>query len=493
MKELGKNMGGEHGQKMSKAAIGIIGLGVMGRNLAFQLAAKGHGVAVTDPWPAAVRDFRAATLPLGEGIAVHDTLEDLTAALARPRAVLIMVKAGAPVQQQIDALVPLLEPDDLIVDGGNSHYGDTARRGAALADCGLRYLGSGISGGEEGARTGASIMVGGSREGFARVAGLLNDIAAKVDGVPCAAYLGDGGAGHFVKAVHNGIEYAEMQLIAEAYLILKDLLALSHESMAAVFDRWNQGALRSYLIEITAKILTTKDTESEAPLVEMILDRAGQKGTGQWAAEAALDLGVPAPSLAEAVTARSLSALKDQRIAAEAVLPGPERPAPVVKDGLSPEQLGEALLAARICVFAQGFALMKAAKEAYGWSLDLAQVARIWRAGCIIRADLLQTIDQAYREAPDLDNLLLAPGVRDTLASTQGAWRQAVGAAVGHGLPVPALGSTLAYFDTYRRARLPANLIQAQRDYFGAHGFERTDRPGSFHGPWQEVPEDTQP
>ena len=493
MKELGKNKGGEHGQKMSKATIGIVGLGVMGRNLAFQLAAKGHGVAVTDPWPEAVRDFKAATLPLGEGIAVHDTLENLTEGLARPRAVLIMVKAGAPVQQQIDALVPLLEPDDLIIDGGNSHYGDTARRGAALGEQGLRFLGTGISGGEEGARTGASIMVGGSREGYARVAGLLNDIAAKVDGVPCAAYLGDGGAGHFVKAVHNGIEYAEMQLIAEAYMILKDLPGLGYESMAAVFTGWNQGPLRSYLIEITAKILATKDSGTEVPLVEMILDKAGQKGTGQWAAEAALDLGVPAPSLAEAVSARSLSALKDQRIAAEAVLPAPEEREPVAKNGLTPEQLGEALLAARICVFAQGFALMKAAKEAYGWSLDLAQVARIWRAGCIIRADLLEVIDQAYREAPDLDNLLIAPGFRHTFERTQRAWRQAIGAAVGHGLPVPALGSALAYFDAYRRARLPANLIQAQRDYFGAHGFERIDQPGSFHGHWQDEPEETQP
>jgi 6-phosphogluconate dehydrogenase len=492
MKGLGKNKCEEHGQKMSKATIGIVGLGVMGRNLAFQLAAKGHAVAVTDPWPEAVSDFRAATLPLGEGIAVLDALGELTQALARPRAVLIMVKAGAPVQQQIDALVSLLEPDDLIVDGGNSHYGDTARRGIALAERGLRYLGTGISGGEEGARTGASIMVGGSREGYARVAGLLNDIAAKVDGVPCAAYLGDGGAGHFVKAVHNGIEYAEMQLIAEAYLILKDLLALNHETMAAVFAGWNQGALRSYLIEITARILATKDTESEAPLIEMILDKAGQKGTGQWAAEAALDLGVPAPSLAEAVSARSLSALKDQRIAAEAVLPAPDGPVPLVKGGLAPEQLGEALLGAKICIFAQGFALMKAAKEAHGWSLDLAQVARIWRAGCIIRAGLLEVIDQAYREAPDLDNLLLAPGFRHTFERTQGAWRQAIGTAVGHGLPVPALGSSLAYFDSYRRARLPANLIQAQRDYFGAHGFERTDQPGSFHGRWQEEPEETQ-
>ena len=336
-------------------------------------------------------------------------------------------------------------------------------------------------------------MVGGSREGFARVAGLLNDIAAKVDGVPCCAYLGNGGAGHFVKAVHNGIEYAEMQLIAEAYLILKDLLALSHESMSAVFAEWNQGALRSYLIEITARILDTKDTESDAPLVEMILDRAGQKGTGQWAAEAALDLGVPAPSLAEAVSARSLSSFKDQRIAAEAVLPAPEGLVPAAKDGLTPEQLGEALLAARICVFAQGFALMKAAKEAYGWSLDLAEVARIWRAGCIIRADLLEVIDQAYREAPELDNLLLAPGFRHTFERTQSAWRLAIGAAVGHGLPVTALGSALANFDSYRRARLPANLIQAQRDYFGAHGFERTDQPGSFHGNWQDVPDETQP
>ncbi len=262
--------------------------------------------------------------------------------------------------------------------------------------------------------------------------------------------------------------------------------------MAAVFAQWNQGALRSYLIEITARILATKDTESAAPLVEMILDRAGQKGTGQWAAEAALDLGVPAPSLAEAVAARSLSALKDQRIAAEAVLPARERSALLVKEELAPEQLGEALLAARICIFAQGFALMKAAKEAYGWTMDLAQVARIWRAGCIIRADLLEVIDQAYREAPNLDNLLLAPGFRHTFERTQSAWRQAIGTAVGHGLPVPALGSALAYFDTYRSARLPANLIQAQRDYFGAHGFERTDRPGTFHGHWQDEPEDGQ-
>ena len=470
---------------MWRADFGIVGLGVMGRNLALNLAGQGTTVALTDPWPDALGDFKATTRPLHDDLRAADDLSQLVSMLARPRSILLMVKAGEPVDRQIDELAPLLDRGDLVIDGGNSHYRDSERRAAALAARGLLFLAAGISGGAAGARDGASIMVGGARDGFLRVERLLDGLAAKVDGEPCCAYFGPGGAGHFVKMVHNGIEYADMQLIGEAFLILQDLLGLDYREMSDVFSEWNRGELESYLIEITARILATDDRESGRPLVEMILDRAGQKGTGQWTSVAALELGVPAPTIAAAVAARALSALKDQRVVAATRLSGPRQAGPAGDVTSFVADLGRALLAARICAYAQGFAILRAGAEAFDWPLDLRAVARIWRGGCIIRAALLAPIGEAYGADPGLRTLLLAPALRDTLARCQGTWRGVVARAVEAGLPVPAMSSALGYYDALRRPQLWANLTQAQRDYFGAHGYERTDRPGTFHGDWQ--------
>lgn len=458
------------------ADIGIWGLGVMGRNLAQNLAGHGYSVVLYDPWKAA-REAAAGAL------AVAETAAAFAAALSAPRSVLLMVKAGAPVDAAIAELLPLLRPGDLVMDGGNSHYRDSARRAADLAARGIQFLDLGISGGEVGARLGPSIMAGGDAAAFARVAPMLNAIAAQVEGQPCCAYMGADGAGHFVKMVHNGIEYADMQLIAETYLALRDIAGLDHAAMGNAFASWNKGVAGGYLLEITMDILARRD-ERGAPLLELVLDQAEQKGTGQWASVAALELGVPAPTITEAVAARALSALKAERVVASGLLPGP-RPARASGEGEAiVSGLGDALLAGKICAYAQGFAMLAAAAAAFGWPLDLARTAEIWRGGCIIRSQLLTPIAAAFRAEPTPANLLAAPQLRDVLEACQAGWRGTVASAATHGLSVPGLGSALAYYDAYRAARSWANLIQAQRDAFGAHFYARIDRPGTFHTDW---------
>ena len=394
-----------------------------------------------------------------------------------------MVKAGDAVDAQIAALQPLLATGDMIIDGGNSHYADTMRRERAAAGPGLGFLGAGVSGGEAGARHGPSIMVGGAASAFGRVQPMFEAIAARIDDVPCCARLGPDGAGHFVKMLHNGIEYADMQLIAEVYALLRGPGGMAVAELQATFAAWNEGELDSYLIEITAAILGTEDPETEGPLVDVILDRAGEKGTGRWASVAALDLGVPAPTIAAAVFARALSALKPERVAAAPLFPRERAPFAGDRSRLA-ATLHDALLAAKLGAYAQGFAVIAGASRAHDWSVDAAEVARIWRGGCIIRARFLDRVAAAFRGEPALANLLLDPYFRDRMTAAEGALREAVGLAAAHGVPVPALASALAYFDGYRSAQLPANLIQAQRDYFGAHTFERTDRPGAFHFDW---------
>jgi 6-phosphogluconate dehydrogenase len=470
----------------SQAEIGLIGLGVMGQNLALNIADHGVTIAIYNRTAARTEAFAASEEARSRPIVPCATLEDLVGALRSPRTIILMVKAGAATDEQIAALLPLLEPGDVILDGGNAHYQDTISRERTLRERGVLLLGTGISGGEEGARHGPSIMAGGAPQAYARVGPILEAIAAKVDGAPCCAHLGPDGAGHFVKTVHNGIEYADMQLIAETYALMKDVLGLGYPEMQAAFAAWNRGDLNSYLIEITADILGKRDPESGAPMVEVILDRAGQKGTGGWAVAAALDLGVPAPTIAEAVVARSLSAAKDERMNAATRFAGPTAGA-ASDDALDLSALHDALLAAKIAAYAQGFAVMAAAGREHGWSLDLGTIAAIWRGGCIIRARFLDWIKDAYEHDPALANLMLSPHFAAVLVDTQGKLRATVAAAARRGIPAPALGSALAYYDGYRSARLPASLIQAQRDYFGAHTYQRVDRPGSFHSDWSAL------
>ncbi len=466
------------------AEIGLIGLGVMGQNLALNIADHGFPIAVYNRTPARTDAFAGSEEARGLPVTGHAELGSFIAGLSRPRAMILMVKAGEATDQQIDALVPLLEADDLIIDGGNAHYYDTIRRDAALSAKGLRFLGTGVSGGEEGARNGPSIMIGGAADAAQRVDPIFKAIAAQVDSRPCAAHLGPDGAGHFVKMMHNGIEYADMQLIAETYALMQHVLGLDYPAMQAAFAEWHRGDLDSYLIEITADILGKTDAETGLPMVEVILDRAGQKGTGGWAVQAAIEYGAPAATIAEAVAARGLSALKAEREHAAAKLPA----GGVGRDhGVSLEALRDALLAAKVCAYAQGFAAMAAASEAHHWDLDFGTIAAIWRGGCIIRARFLDRIVDAYAADPKLPNLLVDPYFVDLLAKAQPGWRAVVAAAAMRGVPVPALSSALAYFDSYRSARLPANLLQAQRDYFGAHTYERVDKPGTFHTDWAKL------
>lgn len=479
-----------------KADIGLIGLGVMGQNLVLNMARHGYCVAVYNRTPSATQKFMEGPARGVDNIVSAATIEDLVGSLERPRRIMLMVKAGSPVDSVIEQLDPHLGAGDIIIDGGNSHFEDTARRAAALEAIGLRYLGVGVSGGEEGALWGPSIMPGGSAEAWKHVKPIFTAIAAKApSGEPCCAYIGPGGAGHFVKMVHNGIEYVDMQLISETYFIMRELLGMGADEMQRVFDGWNRGDLSSYLIEITARILGKRDARTGKPLVDVIVDRAGQKGTGKWTAQEALDLGAAAPTMAEAVFARYLSALKEERCAASGQLPGPAResssqccdaPCRGGEDGSKGmvADLRDALYAAKICAYAQGFELMKRASHEYGWRLDLGSIALLWRGGCIIRAQFLERITEAYRRAPELANLMLDPYFRNVVVSGQQAWRHVVAAAAMEGVPAPALSSGLAYYDSYRRASLAANLIQAQRDYFGAHTYERVDMPGSFHTEW---------
>jgi 6-phosphogluconate dehydrogenase len=470
---------------MGEADIGLIGLAVMGRNLVLNMADNGYRVAIYNRTYERTTSLLADAGPLADRLVGCETLDELVGAIRPPRPVVLMVQAGAPVDEQIEALTPLMNAGDIIMDCGNGNYHDTVRRFNALEPTGLVFMGVGVSGGEEGARYGPAIMAGGTLQGYDRVADILKTIAAKYEGDPCAAYLGSDGAGHFVKTIHNGIEYADMQMIAEVYAIMRHALMLSPAEMSDIFARWNEGPLESYLIEITAKILRTFDPESGKPMVDVILDRAGQKGTGRWAAIEALDLGIPATTLEGAVAARALSAFKDQRLAAADLYRLDIDPPQINDRAAAIDGLERALLAGKICAYAQGFAIMAAASESAGWAIPLNEVARIWRAGCIIRSRFLNVIASAYEANPNLTNLLVEPSFVTMMTNSQQDLRSVVALAAETGIPAPSLSSALAYFDSYRTGRGPANLIQAQRDFFGAHGFERTDKEGDgFHGPW---------
>jgi 6-phosphogluconate dehydrogenase len=470
---------------MTQANIGLIGLAVMGQNLVLNLERNGYTVAVYNRTTATMEEFVSAHP--GKKLIGSKTLEEFVASLERPRKILIMVKAGKPVDVVIDGLLPLLEPGDLIMDGGNSYYRDTERRSQELTAKGFNFMGVGVSGGEEGALWGPSIMPGGPRETWQGVQKMLEDISAKApeDGKPCVVYLGPRGAGHYVKMVHNGIEYGDMQLIAEAYDILQGALGLEAAELAEIFEEWNRGELDSFLIEITAKIFRRIDEHSGRPLVDLVLDKAAQKGTGKWTSQDALDLGAPIPTINSAVVGRIISSLKDERVAASKVLPArAQEKYTGDKQGLI-DAVRQALYASKISAYAQGMAMLGMASQEYGYNLNLGEVASIWRAGCIIRARFLNRITEAFVRQPDLPNLLLDEQLGQAMVERLPAWRHVVQTAVGMGIPVPAFSESLAYYDSYRSARLPANLIQAQRDFFGAHTYERVDKPGIFHSSWE--------
>ncbi|TET81386.1 MAG: NADP-dependent phosphogluconate dehydrogenase [Anaerolineales bacterium] len=466
---------------MEKADIGIIGLGVMGQNLALNMERNGYRVAGYDIDTQKVDNFVAAHPE--KKLVSCATREAFVAAMERPRKIMMMVTAGAPVDAVIKDIKPLLEQGDLLIDGGNSFFKDTERRAEELEANGILYIGTGVSGGEEGALWGPSIMPGGKPEAWEILRPVFEAIAAKVDDEPCVTYIGPGGSGHYVKMIHNGIEYGDMQLIAEAYDIMHRGLGLTAEELHQVFAEWNEGELSSYLIEITRDIFARLDQEIGKPLVDLILDEAKQKGTGKWTSQNALDLGVPTPTINAAVESRIISAYKEERVAASEVISGPE----IAFDGDRNQMiktLQDALYAAKICSYAQGMALLKAASDEYDYNLDKGDIARIWRGGCIIRARLLEDIRAAYSRNPKLVNLLMDPFFREAVDSRQAALRTVVGTATGMGIPVLAMSASLAYFDAYRTARLPANLTQAQRDYFGAHTYRRIDKEGVFHTEW---------
>ncbi len=466
---------------MSKQNIGMIGLGVMGKNLALNIESRGFTVTVYDPWTDRVDEFVNSLS--GEKIIGAKSIQEFVESLEVPRRIMMMIKDGKPVDDMIANLMPFLAKGDILIEGGNSFFQDTIRRNRELEAEGFRFIGSGVSGGEEGARNGPALMPGGQPDAYELIAPIFNAIAAKVEGEPCSTYIGANGAGHYVKMVHNGIEYGDMQLISEAYFLLKEILGLSAQEMHDVFAEWNKGELDSYLIEITADIFTKNDPETGKPVVDIIKDAAGQKGTGKWTSQNALDLGVAAPTVAEAVFARCMSALKSERVAASTQIQGP---AVTFKGDRAAfiESVRKALYASKICSYAQGFALMKAASEEYGWDLSYGNIAMIFRGGCIIRAQFLHQIKDAFEATPDLKNLMLAPYFKNTLEQYQGAWRDVIATAVMNGVAVPAFSSALSYFDSYRTATLPANLLQAQRDYFGAHTYQRVDREGTFHYKW---------
>ncbi|MCY8855934.1 NADP-dependent phosphogluconate dehydrogenase [Bacillus atrophaeus] len=469
---------------MSKQQIGVIGLAVMGKNLALNIESRGFSVSVYNRSSSKTEEFLQEAQ--GKNVVGTYSIEEFVQSLEAPRKILLMVKAGAATDATIQSLLPHLEKDDILIDGGNTYYKDTQRRNKELAESGIHFIGTGVSGGEEGALKGPSIMPGGQKEAHELVKPILEAISAKVDGEACTTYIGPDGAGHYVKMVHNGIEYGDMQLISESYFILKQVLGLSAEELHEVFAEWNKGELDSYLIEITADIFTKKDEETGKPLVDVILDKAGQKGTGKWTSQSALDLGVPLPIITESVFARFISAMKDERVKASGLLAGPE-PKPVTENKAELiEAVRKALFMSKICSYAQGFAQMKAASDEYNWDLKYGEIAMIFRGGCIIRAAFLQQIKEAYDREPELDNLLLDNYFKNIVESYQGALRQVISLAVSQGVPVPSFSSALAYYDSYRTAVLPANLIQAQRDYFGAHTYERTDKEGVFHTEWMK-------
>jgi 6-phosphogluconate dehydrogenase len=463
---------------------GITGLAVMGQNLARNVARHGIPVAVHNRTEARTRELVVRYGDEGPFTATT-SVEELVHALERPRRILIMVKAGAPVDAVIDELVPHLEPGDVLIDGGNSYFEDTRRRERTLRERELRFVGTGISGGEEGALHGPSIMPGGSPEAYAVVERVLTTVAAQVDGTPCCVHVGPDGAGHYVKMVHNGIEYADMQLITEAYDLLGQGLGLSAGQLAEIFDRWNQGDLESFLIETSARVLSQVDAATGRPLVDLILDEAEQKGTGRWTVQSALELGVPITGITEAVFARMLSARKQERTAASTALAGPNGTARHLGDGFV-DDVRDALYASKVVAYAQGFDQIAAASEHFGWGIDLGAMATIWRGGCIIRARFLHRIREACERDPALRNLLMAEYFREAVAGAQAAWRRVVATAVDLGVPVPAFASSLAYYDGLRRERSPANLLQGLRDFFGAHTYRRIDRPGTFHTRWTQ-------
>ncbi|MFC5406041.1 NADP-dependent phosphogluconate dehydrogenase [Cohnella soli] len=469
---------------MSKQQIGVVGLAVMGKNLALNIESKGFSVAVFNRSPEKTKELLQEAQ--GKNFVGTYSVEEFVQSLETPRKILIMVKAGKATDDTIDQLVPYLDQGDILIDGGNAYFPDTQRRNKDLQAKGFRFIGAGVSGGEEGALNGPAIMPGGQKSAYELVEPILTAISAKVGGDACSTYIGEDGSGHYVKMVHNGIEYGDMQLIGEAYHLLKDVLGVSTTELHEIFTEWNNGELDSYLIEITADIFSKTDPETGKPMVDVILDSAGQKGTGKWTSQSALDLGVPLSIITESVFARFISALKDERVAASKKLDGP---APIAFEGDRQafiESVRKALFASKIASYAQGFAQMRAASEAYGWNLNYGGISMIFRGGCIIRAGFLQNIKDAYDRNPDLKNLFLDDYFSNIVRSYQDAWRQVIAVAITRGIPVPAFSSALAYYDSYRTERLPANLLQAQRDYFGAHTFERLDREGSFHFQWMD-------
>jgi 6-phosphogluconate dehydrogenase len=464
----------------------------MGQNLILNMADHGFQVAAYNRTTSRVDDFLAGQAR-GKSVVGCRSLDEFVQSLRKPRIAMLMVKAGNPVRQTVEQLAPLLEPGDIIIDGGNSYFLDTEDQIRKLRPREILYMGTGISGGEEGARQGPSIMPGGAKEAWPHVKPIFQAIAAKVgpnNDIPCCDWVGPGGAGHYVKMVHNGIEYGDMQLICEAYSLLKDGLGLSNEELYDVFAEWNRGELDSYLIEITRDIFSVTDDKTGAFLVDMILDKAGQKGTGKWTGQLALDLGVPTTLITEAVFARTLSALKDKRVKASKMLLGPEQQGEIENFRITAhrnefiEQVRQALYAAKICSYAQGFFQLQAAAKEYGWELDYGGIAMLWRGGCIIRAVFLEHIKEAYDRESGLENLLLDPYFMDAVNKSQAAWRSVVCTAGHLGIPAPAICAALSYYDSYRSARLPHNLLQAQRDYFGSHTYERIDEEGSFHSDW---------
>ena len=464
--------------------IGLVGLAVMGENLVLNMESKGFHVSVFNRTVDKVENFINGR-GKGKNVTGTKTLKELVDSLKRPRKVMLMVKAGKPVDEFIEQLIPLLEPGDIIIDGGNSHFHDTNRRTQYVESKGLLYIGTGVSGGEEGALLGPSIMPGGSAKAWPAVKPIFQAISAKVDnGTPCCEWVGENGAGHFVKMVHNGIEYGDMQLNCEAYHIMKDLLGMSADEMHLVFKEWNEGELDSYLVEITRDILAFKDTDNK-PIVDKILDTAGQKGTGKWTGIAALDLGIPLTLIGEAVFSRCLSAIKEERVIASKIISGPTPKFTGDRKAFI-NDIKNALYASKIISYAQGYQLMRAAAKEYGWKLNYGGIALMWRGGCIIRSVFLGKIKEAFDKNPDLTNLLLDPFFKEKMNSAQDSWRKVIATAVTNGIPVPAMCTALNYFDGYRCERLPANLLQAQRDYFGAHTYERVDKPRGefFHTNW---------
>jgi 6-phosphogluconate dehydrogenase len=468
---------------MGKKSFGIVGLGVMGENLALNILSRGYSVAGFDLDPAKRESFAQRTI--GRDADVSSTVAQLAGMIETPRRILMMVPAGKVVDAVIGDLRPHLAAGDILIDGGNTYFADTDRRLKEVQGTGILYVGAGVSGGEEGALRGPSIMPGGNPEAWPLIKSVFQAIAARADdGTPCCDWVGNGGAGHFVKMVHNGIEYGDMQMICEAFFLMEKLLGMNPAEMHRVFKEWNGGELNSYLIEITADILAKTDPDTGKAMVHVILDTAEQKGTGKWTSQVALDLGVPAQTIADAVFARMLSGLKEERVAASAMMHGP--PARFAGDrGDMLEKIRQALFCAKVCAYAQGFQLLRAASEEYRWDMKFGGIAKLWRAGCIIRAQFLEKIAESYERNPALANLMLDPYFAGKLMSYQSAWRSVIAAAAEYGIPVPAFMSALSYFDSYRSATLPANLLQAQRDYFGAHTYRRVDREGVFHTHWQ--------